>query len=697
MRIKLFLMGTAIAVFAIVVALVVWKQVAKSPDPVETQLTLAEQPFLYDIPVAQKGVDWDSDGKQETLSIVMTEGKLVNYEDPGPYMGEFYVGQFSAVLKDAGGNTLQSLELAPTFHEALMFPKGTFELMFDDYNDDGYPEFTIGQYMSSNGNIYNMYTIRPEGISTVGSGIFTSSAEGPYSIRYPKASPISFLNRYYDNSRGKAFQSTFEWSGNTFKKLGEVELVFDPETGTETVPPAKEDKELGLAATPMQYGFKLNYNPIFTMSSDEIVRDGDKLAIPFSVSEDSDKSSALRRVIGYFDLASQTTLAAHEITNTTVTNIYGVSSALKVFGLIGQDELVYSNVSEEGGTQNYRIDKLNLKSGAKETLVAGFPSAPNEQGFFARNWFSPKENRIVFNQYSEGTMETFDMKTRKVNAFHKKYPHSWPLYMTIPSPDGSLFWYQGSDFRLMDLNEKVVAKVPYPEGMIDYPVWIWSDDSNYSAIHYTFDQDRKHVIDSEEIENIAPQGVRIFDRRGKEVANLKAEPKKDEYVEIAGWLPESNGVLLRYFHLYREEARKENFPIMDSSVTYKLYHLNERKLTSLENVDSFEKLPKPTLVKSAVRGMHNYILDKDAKLLWKTANRSPDAAYPISSPAGELYIVSNDAINGKAEIAKYEKATRRWTKGNLPYNFIDPVFNGENWLSSEGTSYINLKWCLNGN
>ncbi|WHH58574.1 hypothetical protein [Petroclostridium sp. X23] len=35
----------------------------------------------------------------------------------------------------------------------------TFLLQFEDYNSDGFPDFVIGQYGSSNGNLYRLLTI----------------------------------------------------------------------------------------------------------------------------------------------------------------------------------------------------------------------------------------------------------------------------------------------------------------------------------------------------------------------------------------------------------------------------------------------------------------------------------------------------------------------------------------------------------
>lgn len=60
-----------------------------------------------------------------------------------------------------------SLELNPYFHDDVTF-HSFFDIEFDDYNGDGDLDFTIGQYATSNGNIYQLFTIEQSGnIKTV--------------------------------------------------------------------------------------------------------------------------------------------------------------------------------------------------------------------------------------------------------------------------------------------------------------------------------------------------------------------------------------------------------------------------------------------------------------------------------------------------------------------------------------------------
>ena len=172
--------------------------------------------------IAQSEVDWDGDDKSENLSIVMTEGELQVDDNPGAFEGEWYVGKFATRLTDSSGKLLHEYDLTTSFRDGMRFRKGTYEIAFDDYNNDGYPDFTIGQYATSNGDTYNLFTIKQDGFAELAKGIFSASRD--FSLRFEKATSTAFYNRYYDNSRGDTFQSTFVWNGALFKKIGEARV-----------------------------------------------------------------------------------------------------------------------------------------------------------------------------------------------------------------------------------------------------------------------------------------------------------------------------------------------------------------------------------------------------------------------------------------------------------------------------------------
>jgi len=120
------------------------------------------------------------------------------------------------MLSAEDGTLLHALDLNSTFgSESLIFAKNrAFNIDFADYNNDGYPDFTIGQYFSSNGFTYNLYSLKPEGIIVLHRDLFT--AAGEYSILYEKAGNTSFKNRYYDMDKGNMTETLYTWQGDKF-------------------------------------------------------------------------------------------------------------------------------------------------------------------------------------------------------------------------------------------------------------------------------------------------------------------------------------------------------------------------------------------------------------------------------------------------------------------------------------------------
>ncbi|TBL79018.1 FG-GAP repeat protein [Paenibacillus thalictri] len=166
--------------------------------------------------LAKSDIDYDRNGSMEKLEVRMLSGGLKEEQEPGPYTGPYWEGTFQLMLSGVDGTPLHRLDLNSTFgSEALIFAKNrAFNIAFADYNNDGYPDFTIGQYFSSNGFTYNIYSLQPEGIIVLHRDLYT--AAGEYSILYEKAGTASFKNRYYDMDKGKMTETLFTWQGDKF-------------------------------------------------------------------------------------------------------------------------------------------------------------------------------------------------------------------------------------------------------------------------------------------------------------------------------------------------------------------------------------------------------------------------------------------------------------------------------------------------
>lgn len=161
-------------------------------------------------------------GEHQYLRLKMVKGKY--YEDwtPGPYMGTIWEGYFIIELSDESGNVISQSDLSKIYKEPMII-NTSFEIQFDDYNSDGDFDFTIGQYASSNGRYYKLFTIRKDGkieeLPIKGySSLFISDTTGYYSTKLTKIDNITFKIEYYDNLKGKNLEDFFMWDRNKFIK-----------------------------------------------------------------------------------------------------------------------------------------------------------------------------------------------------------------------------------------------------------------------------------------------------------------------------------------------------------------------------------------------------------------------------------------------------------------------------------------------
>jgi hypothetical protein len=159
-------------------------------------------------------------GKHQYIRLRMVNGRY--YEDwtPGPYMGMLWEGEYTIELVDEFGKVLAETKLNNTDKEPLIF-NTQFKIEFGDYNNDGNFDFTIGQYASSNGREYKLFTItrdnKIEEIPIKGhSSLFISNTTGFYSTKLTKVNNNTFKIVYYDNSKGKYFEDFFKWIDKKF-------------------------------------------------------------------------------------------------------------------------------------------------------------------------------------------------------------------------------------------------------------------------------------------------------------------------------------------------------------------------------------------------------------------------------------------------------------------------------------------------
>ncbi|AEE95874.1 M56 family metallopeptidase [Mahella australiensis] len=166
--------------------------------------------------LSKNDIDFNKDLYNESLNVIMTDGRYYEETEPGPYMGSNWEGKYDIQLIDSRGNILSKLDLNKAFNEEKLTFQSVFNIEFDDYNNDSNIDFTIGQYASSNGNIYRLFTILPTGeikaLPIRGQSEIFSSGGNRYSKKFEKIDTATFKNRYYDNKTGEMVETYYSWA-----------------------------------------------------------------------------------------------------------------------------------------------------------------------------------------------------------------------------------------------------------------------------------------------------------------------------------------------------------------------------------------------------------------------------------------------------------------------------------------------------
>lgn len=159
-------------------------------------------------------------GNDQYLMLRMMEGEYYEDWNPGPLSGGRWEGRYAFEIADEHFNTLSRTDLSEFFSGHLIFTS-SFEIEFDDYNNDGDPDFTLGQYGTGNGNDFKLFTLREDGSVELlpikdYPSLFISNKSSYYSTKLIKLSDTEFSKQYYDNAEGKIFEDIFQWDGTQF-------------------------------------------------------------------------------------------------------------------------------------------------------------------------------------------------------------------------------------------------------------------------------------------------------------------------------------------------------------------------------------------------------------------------------------------------------------------------------------------------
>lgn len=153
----------------------------------------------------------------QELELVDVSGEYLIDPNPGPTYGENWLGHFQLRIINSTGKAVSKFSLPDNKYTQPFF-KSKFEFHFADYNGDGNPDFTLGQYFSSNGYVYQLFTVKPAGIFPlpVSAQLFVSDMDFAYSPLFQRVGKKGFQVEFYNNSKGNWYRAIYTWNGARF-------------------------------------------------------------------------------------------------------------------------------------------------------------------------------------------------------------------------------------------------------------------------------------------------------------------------------------------------------------------------------------------------------------------------------------------------------------------------------------------------
>ena len=203
------------------------------------QLTEKEPPAEMGIPVenvtiAQGETAFHPDGvtgegAHVFVKLVMTQGRYITEEDgialgggigPKNYVGKCRLEIWTKNWEGKEGKPLYLYNVAGDGGEEMTFCTDSDALPhlleFEDYNGDGNPEFTLGQWAGSSADAYTLFSIDETGAPRQISGayeIFASNGKSSafeYSALFEKTEG-GFQTMIYDNALGEFVSQEYQW------------------------------------------------------------------------------------------------------------------------------------------------------------------------------------------------------------------------------------------------------------------------------------------------------------------------------------------------------------------------------------------------------------------------------------------------------------------------------------------------------
>jgi hypothetical protein len=147
------------------------------------------------------------------VKLVMTRGTYTGPSLGGGYDETNYTGDCVLQVWQDGKLVSTCPVTPPDGEDSLLFNdvEDGFALVFDDYNGDGQPDFTVGQYLSSNLDMYSIFTLDEDGtVHPITTPFAIRCDNSAYSTQFDLVDG-GFTVSAYDNSDGTEHQTTYLW------------------------------------------------------------------------------------------------------------------------------------------------------------------------------------------------------------------------------------------------------------------------------------------------------------------------------------------------------------------------------------------------------------------------------------------------------------------------------------------------------
>jgi hypothetical protein len=372
---------------------------------------------------------------------------------------------------------------------------------------------------------------------------------------------------------------------------------------------------------------------------------------------------------------------------------YSVDSVSRFYGFRpDHEQLVFIKPvpGEQAGAVKYRVISLNIRTGEQTVLMEGIPPDLSPD-FLASGWMTGDGGKLVLNAFQGGKLWIADLRESTVKALDESFNHNWPLIEIWTSPDGERFWYGKNSLQLYDITGSVLAMLPEEQGLRGYPAVLWSPDGAYGVMEYTLDRSEEHILLSEDVRIIAPQGLKLLDRNGKLLWQKAADPALKLRMEWSGWLADgTKGVL----HEYRLERNGNQNPRKAGSV-YSLVEAATGKMTRLLKAGRLEELsqPEPVTTKDSGPGKL-FFVDRAKGLYWFATGKSGtdsqevQAGLVTGSAGGQLVWTEVDYGRGTTVLRRYDPPAGKITELRWEGTGQDlKLYGGGRWVLDSDMNY----------